>query len=232
MSGPGSRPPRSLPWRALFALLALACSSGGGGGAFPDGGAGATAGGTGSGGTGGQASTGGGSGCSPPSVGAIDGSYYFALATTMDDTKPVVFAADVTTESGAAGTATRWVLHPLLWSDRKTEVDAPIELPPQGDSAIELGADGAFSAHLLPAEIPGDANPFSHSAITVDVTLKGSLCGAGTFFCGTASGNVTKPVPISLDGSTWTLEKTAGTFPEPPKINCAMELAAGVGTWK
>lgn len=166
--------------------------------------------------------------CAAPQPGEIDGDYLFALAAVLDDSKPIVFSAKVSTQAAGGGTQMHWVLQGLLWSDRKTPVGDPIDLPP-----FDLSADGAFDSVLPPLSIVGEANPFSHTPITAEVTLKGKFCGADTFFCGTASGNVTKPVPIPLDGSAWTLEKTSGgAYPEPPKINCKKKAALDVGTWK
>ncbi|MBK7584142.1 MAG: hypothetical protein IPI67_28575 [Myxococcales bacterium] len=163
--------------------------------------------------------------CTAPAPGEIDGEYLFTLAAVLDSSKPILFLAKVTTEDKGGATAMRWNLQGLLWSDRKTLVGTPFDIPAAGDS-FALGADGTFDAKLPPLSVVGEANPFSHSPITAEVTLKGKFCGAQTVFCGIAEGDVTKPVPIPLGGSTWTLEKApAGAFPEPPKLNCKSQLA-------
>lgn len=171
--------------------------------------------------------------CEAPKPKEIDGDYLFALAAVLDTAKPILFRTKVTTEDVGGKTGMRWKLQPLLWSDRKTEVGTIIDLPATTEPAFLLGADGTFDAKLPPLTITGEANPFSHTDLTAEVTLKGKFCGVADFFCGTADGGVTVPLEIPLKGSTWTLEKVTGTtYPEPPHINCKKKEALPVGTWQ
>ena len=51
-------------------------------------------------------------------------------------------------------------------------------------------------------------------------------CSAVSFQCGTGDGDVTKPISLSIAGSTWTMERiVGGAYPEPPKIDCEKNLA-------
>jgi len=44
-------------------------------------------------------------------------------------------------------------------------------------------------------------------------------------------GQVTKPIQLPLDGSSWTATPLAGANPEPPPVDCSGELADPVGSW-
>jgi len=165
-----------------------------------------------------------------PQPGEIDGDYFFAFAASLELSKPMVFLATITSAAGAGGTEMVWSLQALDWSDRKTPVGAPIVLP-----AITIGSDGMIDSDLPPLDVVGEANPFSHTPITADVsTLTGRFCGGETFFSGQFDGVVTKPITIQLAGSSWTLTKVTGPsdYPEPPPIDCQMTEAAPVGTWQ
>lgn len=171
--------------------------------------------------------------CVSPKPGEIDGDYLFTLAAVLDQSKPILFYAKVTTEDVAGATGMRWNLQGLFWDDRSGLVGPAFDLPATGEAAFPLGADGTFDVKLPPLNVVGEANPFSHTPITAEVSLKGKFCDAGGFYCGSADGDVTKPVPIPLAGSTWTLEKLSapGSYPEPPHINCKKELAVGKDTF-
>lgn len=171
--------------------------------------------------------------CTTPKPGEIDGDYLFTLAAVLDQSKPILFYAKVTTEDVSGATGMRWNLQGLFWDDRQTLVGPPFDLPTTGQPAWPLGADGTFDAKLPPLDVVGEANPFSHTPITAEVTLKGKFCDTGGFYCGSAEGDVTKPVPIPLAGSTWTLEKLTApaTYTEPPYIDCKKSTAIGKDTF-
>jgi len=165
--------------------------------------------------------------CTPPKAGELDGDYLFTLSAVLDANKPLLFAAKVTTKDEGGQLTMRWTLQGLLWSDRKTLVGPTFDIPPTSEPAFALAADGSFNSKLPPLNVVGEASPFSHTPITADVVLKGKFCNTDGFYCGSAEGDVTKPVPIPLPGSTWTLEKlaTAGAYTDPPYINCKKKIA-------
>jgi hypothetical protein len=165
-----------------------------------------------------------------PQPGEIDGDYFFAFASSLEKTKPMVFVATITTSAGAAGTDMHWSLQALDWSDRVTPVGPAIDA-----GTISIAADGTIDADLPPIDVVGAANPFSHTDITADVSsLTGQFCAGQTFFYGDFDGTVTKPITLSVDGSTWTLTKVTGPadYPEPPPTDCQQTPALPVGTWQ
>lgn len=165
--------------------------------------------------------------CTVPAVGEIDGDYLFALSAVTGGNKsnknrPIILLTTVTTKGSGGSLAMDWSLQPLEWADRKTPAGAPLTI---GD--ILIGTDGKFDADPAPLDVAGEANPLSGSPITADITsLAGSVCDLNGFYCGSVAGDVSKPIPLSIKGSTWTMEKiAAGVYPEPPKIDCAQNLA-------
>jgi hypothetical protein len=87
----------------------------------------------------------------------------------------------------------------------------------------ERGGYGA-AANL---DVTGAANPITGGDISAAVVLTGNLCGDKRSFCGTVSGNVTKPLPLDLKGSTFTFTRvdSAASLPARPAIDCAGHLA-------
>lgn len=166
-----------------------------------------------------------------PAPGEVDGQYFFAFAASLEKSKPIVFLATITSKASAAGgTEMKWELQGLDWSDRKTPVGPPLVL-----DALAIDAEGNIDADLVPLDVVGEANPFSHTPITADVSsLRGQFCAGQTFFYGEFDGIVTKPIELSVDGSSWTLTKVTGPadYPEPPPTDCQKTPAAPVGTWQ
>jgi hypothetical protein len=177
-----------------------------------------------------------------PQPGELDGDYFFAFAASLELSKPMVFLATITSAAGASGTEMTWSLQALDWSDRVSPAKNPP--PPEGDGSvpppivlpgIAIDGEGMIDADLPPLDVVGSANPFSHTPITADVSsLSGRFCAGETFFSGQFDGKVTKPIPIELAGSSWTLTKVTGPsdYPEPPPIDCLKTEAAPVGTWQ
>jgi len=161
--------------------------------------------------------------CDPPAAGEADGDFLFALSATLAPNKPILGVVGITTTDGANGTEMSVNLQPLSATDRKTAVGTADDFGPYA-----LNADGTVAIEIASLITPGEANPITGSEINAsDVVLGGQVCGVKDFYCGTVTGNVTKPLPLDLVGSTFTLERitTPGTYPEPPKINCAGDLA-------
>ncbi|MBW2529655.1 MAG: hypothetical protein JRI23_36095 [Deltaproteobacteria bacterium] len=163
-------------------------------------------------------SSGVGGGCALPAVGELDGEYLFSLVVQLSATKPAPLKATLTTAPGATGFEYSLGMQPLSAEDRATEVGAPFTLGP-----FPVNPDGSFDSDWGTITVPGDTNPISASELVADVQVAGTLC-PGDYFCGIANGQVTSPAPIDISGSTWTMESLA-TFTEPPKLNCAGDLA-------
>lgn len=160
----------------------------------------------------------------PMMAGDGDGNYLFALSAVLAPKFPILFDTDLTiTAGGANGLQFTLLLQPLDRFDRMTPVGTPVTIGP-GD----LNADGSFDVDPPLISVTGMANSLSGSDLEVDLTtLNGHICNED-FMCGGVDGNVLQP-PLGpvLAKSTWTMERLAapGMFPEPPKINCAGELA-------
>jgi hypothetical protein len=77
-----------------------------------------------------------------------------------------------------------------------------------------------------PLSIPGAANPISGNELVIGQLVFASEQTEPSI-CGSATGSITQPAMISLEGSTFTLIPVTdlARAPEPPPINCAGDLA-------
>jgi hypothetical protein len=165
--------------------------------------------------------------CDPPKPGDIDGQYLFALSAKIGTLQPpVLFLADMTTVANQGGTALKMTLHSLSASDRKTEVGSPLDIP-----EIGIGSDGVIDNTALPEfTVTGVANPIQpgQDIVASGVRLVGQICGTQDFYCGTVTGNVTKPTVLNLVGSPYTFEVVTdpNSLPlDPLYVNCAKDTA-------
>jgi hypothetical protein len=213
------------------AILLCACSSGSSSGLGTDGG--------GASGTGGMAGSGGASGttagdgggdlctvhgaaCDAATPDDLTGHWLFGFSAIVP-TKPILFFADVTASAVGGQLEWQWTLVPL---DAKTRTPVP-GAPPVEVAATPIPPDGKWSADLPPMDVPGAANFISGSDLTADVALSGEICGSRNFLCGDMSGQLIKPFPADLEGSTWTLQKlqAPGSVPAEIYVDCACTKA-------
>jgi hypothetical protein len=154
--------------------------------------------------------------------GDVEGQYLLAISVTLAPTKPILTLTDLTTPTLGAGTGLSFDAQPLSAADRRTPVGQKVALGP-----FPVDQNGAYRAQIPNLQVTGAANPVTGGDIAASVVLTGSLCGDKSFFCGNVTGNVTKPVPLNLDGSTFTLSRvdSAAALPARPAIDCAGNLA-------
>jgi len=153
----------------------------------------------------------------------VQGQYLLALSVSVAPTKPIVALVDLDTPALDDGTGLSLDAQPLRFADRKTPTGERLALGP-----FPVAADGSYSADAPGLDITGEANPVTPGAdISATAVLAGNLCGDGRFFCGTLSGTVTKPLPLPLAGSTFTLTRveTPGEWSTQPAVDCAGTLA-------
>lgn len=156
------------------------------------------------------------------SPGDVEGQYLFAISVTLAPTKPILALTDVTTPASGGGTGFAFDAQPLSAADRRTPVGQKVSLGP-----FRVDEDGAYRAEIPNLQVTGAANPVTGGDIAADAVLSGTLCGDGNFFCGTVSGNVTKPLPLDLAGSTFTFTRVDSPtdLPAQPAVDCKGSLA-------
>jgi hypothetical protein len=155
--------------------------------------------------------------------GDIEGQFLLAISVSIAPSKPIVVLTDLTTPAFGGGTGVAFAAQPLSAKDRRTPAGPSIVLGP-----FAVRDQGRFDAEILGLNVTGAANPVTPGAdIVADVVLSGSLCGDRRFFCGTVGGQATKPLTLSLDGSTFTLTQVdpASGPPTQPKVDCAGAVA-------
>jgi hypothetical protein len=156
------------------------------------------------------------------SPGDVEGQYLFAISVTLAPTKPILALADVTTPASGGGTGFAFDAQPLSAADRRTSVGQKVSLGP-----FQVDQNGAYRAEIPNLQVTGAANPVTGGDIAANAVLTGTLCGDGSFFCGTVSGMVTAPLPLDLKGSTFTFTRVDSPtdLPAQPAIDCAGTLA-------
>ena len=172
-----------------------------------------------------SSSTGAGGGsCTLPMNGEADGDYYMLLSAITLPTKPVAFKANLkATPASGGGLDVAFKAQALLASDRRTPVGNTLAA-----SSATVAKDGTFTINYATIVVdPAADSVVANQEIDADTAvLIGSFCDP-TFVCGSVTGNVTKPIPTSLDGSTFTLQPIVGsTFPAHDYYDCAMDEAA------
>lgn len=168
-------------------------------------------------GTGG--SGGAGPACTAPDEGVLDGKWILSISAVIKKERPLVFLLEVTTTPDGDGLKMTLEATPLAAADQKTAVGSPIPL-----GEYPVAADGTFTADLGALAVTGMANPITGSDIEAEVTLTGSVCNeTPDFACGTAGGQVTKPTPLDLTGSTfaWIRITDEANYPL-PVLDCKM----------
>jgi hypothetical protein len=171
----------------------------------------------------------GGGACSVPVAGEIDGHYMFALSAQIRPDLPVLYDAQVTTADGANGLTLSMTIDPLDARDRMTPLGVPQDYGPFDVDATS----GAFTVDFGELTIPGKGNPvILDTDIVGTVTAIGTLCTPFEILCGAIEGQITAPSEIDLKDSTFTIEAVpdGGSYPDPPKIDCAGTLAGPAPT--
>ncbi|NUP11599.1 MAG: hypothetical protein HOW73_36600 [Polyangiaceae bacterium] len=166
--------------------------------------------------------TGGAPDCVPTTPAEADGIYLFALSASLNAKKAFAFDATVTTaDDGSGGLTLDLSLQPLSKDDQVTPVGDPIVA-----EDLAVAADGSFDWDFGQVTLIGAANPLTGNDVIATLQLHGSICGGDDlgFICGDVTGNVTSPIMLDLEGSTFTFQRYEGDKPA-PVINCAKDPA-------
>jgi hypothetical protein len=171
--------------------------------------------------------------CAPASPADLTGEFLFAIDTQpLDERNPIVFKLISTATADGAGVTANWKFRPLEFKDRTSEITIDGKLQELDLGAFEIDSNGLLDKQLPLLDVTGLANPVTGSDIQAAIKLTGAFCAAGTgdggaavtppqFYCGRASGSVTKPLELTLDTS-YTMDRIVnGTFPTPLKVDCA-----------
>jgi hypothetical protein len=159
--------------------------------------------------------------CHVPAAGAADGDYLFLLSPKISPKKPSAFLVHVTSTAMGDGLDLMFNAQPLKASDRKTPTGTASDAGP-----YHVGKDGCYVAVLPDVTTPADADPLGLGPVEALPTLTGRVCTPIGFFCGTVTGKILKPTPLSLDGSTFTLSLITDPNNYPPAyIDCDKNLA-------
>ncbi len=135
----------------------------------------------------------------------ISGRYFFALATELDEGKPLLFQADITIDQTNDPdwtiemqlTALRsWCGDAFCAEDDPTrrELLMPLIANP---GPVPYAEDGTFEIDFGEITAPGGVNAISGAEIKANLTLFGQTQPTGTV-CGQVAGSLTDPFPFTL----------------------------------
>lgn len=126
----------------------------------------------------------------------ITGQHLLGLAAVIAPDKPIQFLAEVEFTDNADGTGSLDIsLTALRYEDRMPTGE------PLVATDVVVNNAGQFQA-TFEGDMPGDANPITGSTLTATVTLIG-IINSEDSWCGQATGEVTRPTKVPLEGSTY-----------------------------
>jgi hypothetical protein len=169
--------------------------------------------------------------CKPPAVAMASGDFIWVLSSKLSPMKPVVFLTHVTTTADTKAGAGYDLNLNITALETVPAGSTATPMTPTGSAVdvgpIPIGADGQFTEAFPQQTVPGNADPIlPGSEIVSTITIDGTFCDPGDFMCGTVTGSATKPIPTSLDGSTFTFERITDETKYPAiEINCAKTVA-------
>jgi hypothetical protein len=137
-------------------------------------------------------------------TGTANGQYLFAVATTVDLSKPFQFIATFATDAASVLTLT---LQPLtLDQGNVTTPRQPFGEPLEfTDIAV---VDGKFAVDLGSTNLAGPTNPITGADIVASLDLAATIVDMDVI-CGTVTGDVTSPLMVSIEGSTFAAVRLA-----------------------
>lgn len=157
-----------------------------------------------------------------PRLPDVSGTLLLAVSVAIIRDTPVYFLTRARLTPSADGTTGTLDLRatPLRAADR-TPVTGAADLTIAG---IPVGADGRFSVDVGTVTIPGAANPLEAGDIVASLVLKGRLASADVI-CGDVQGQVTEPLALDLDGSTFAFARVSegavgAALPSPAMSAC------------
>lgn len=148
----------------------------------------------------------------------LQGCHALALQTPVAPDNPLVLLAEVRIAEDDANCPTlQLTLHPVAANPLPSTSCSEDGLSP-GDPVGEpmvlapsvLGVDGSIAPIAVPLRVGGCGNAISGSDLEGQLSLSGFVEEA-TRLCGTSDGDLSRPFPLQVDGSTWATLRLTGT---------------------
>lgn len=168
--------------------------------------------------------------CALPDPDEFTGTYVMSVSLALAPGRPIVTLIDTT----ASMEGDVWVLElsqqPLSAADRMTPVGE------RGEVQRFEFTDTDFETTPFDSFTPAEANPITGTDAEAVLILRGTLCSVRgddnpdatvDSWCGTVGGEILRPLPMPLDGSTFAAVRVADaqSIPTDLPINCAGDLA-------
>jgi hypothetical protein len=157
-----------------------------------------------------------------PELFDISGDFLLAVATTVDQDKPLQFiATTVVADMGGAQVLTSLCLQPLTLTQGKVLV--PRE--PIGDPLCfkDLAiTDNKFTLDAGVVSVTGMANPITGANIVASLIMAANI-KSDDLYCGAVTGEVMEPPVGDITGSTFAAVRLADVkvLPDPVVVDCA-----------
>jgi hypothetical protein len=163
----------------------------------------------------------------------MNGTFLFALTTSLGPDTPLQFVTtvDFTPTAGGGGTAD-FTFQPLSLDVGATITPREFVGDPLAYPDIAIDADGNYEIDMGLVMVTGAANPVTGSDIQASLVVTGSIVHADAF-CGELSGMLMSPLEYNLDGSEFAAMRLAddgsnpATLPTEFPYRCDMVSPAG-----
>ena len=150
----------------------------------------------------------------------MNGTFLFALETTLGPGLPLQFATTVSNmqiaEDGSSATADfsfqPLSLDPMEVTTPREFVGEPLEFP-----GVSFDAEGNYEIDMGTVMVPGAANPVSGGDIVAALTVSGQIVHRDAF-CGSLAGDASSPIVFGLDGSTFAAIRLADDGSDPATL--------------
>ena len=149
----------------------------------------------------------------------INGTFLFALETSLGPDLPLQFATTVffdPSPDGAGGTA-EFSFQPLSLNQGETLVPREFIGDPLVYSGIEVDAEGKYDIDMGLVMVTGMANPVTGSDIEATLVVHGEIRNMNQF-CGELEGELMSPLQFDLAGSTFAAMRLADDGSDPDTL--------------
>jgi hypothetical protein len=135
----------------------------------------------------------------------ISGDYLLAIATVVNPSAPILFAADFDIDTASEPWGLTLTLQPVSYTDRSNVGTA---LVAEGT----IASDGTFSLDYGEITILGAANPVVPGVDAVAALLLDGCTNSLALSCGNIGGSIIAPAQLPLTGSTYGAVAVDGDF--------------------
>ena len=154
-----------------------------------------------------------------PSLPDMNGTFLFALTTSLGPDTPLQFATTVefTYDEASGGARADFTFQPLSLEVGETTTPREFVGEPLTYPDIPIDAEGNYEIDMGLVMVTGAANPVTGSDIEATLVVHGSIVHMDAF-CGTLTGDLMSPLEYDLDGSEFAAVRLADDGSDPTTL--------------